>query len=119
MKMKCRAFDLEDVEKAWEHLDLVIVKDYGEYAYGHFLHTWDEGKRMLAQCRSCGGFILIQKSEFHSFSGGDDSYYADYFPVEDEKEAEQLNRMYDGFEIEKNFSGRYLCRTDFRLHWSR
>ena len=49
MSKMCRAFHLEDARIAWEHFDLEIVKDYGDFAYGHFLHTWDEGKRMLAK----------------------------------------------------------------------
>lgn len=119
MGNKCQAFDFEDAEEAWEHMSLEILRDYGDFAYGHSLHTWDDGKRMLARCKTCGGFILIQKSEFHSFSDGDDSYYTDYFPVEDEKEADKFNKMYSGFDIEKAFPERYLCMTDLRLHWSR
>ena len=119
MRKKCQAFTLKDAQAAWSHLDFEIVEDYGDRAYGHFLHTWDDGKRMLARCRTCGGFILIQKSEFHSFSDDDDSYYTDYFPVEDEKEADYLNKMYDGFAIEKAFPKRYLCMTNGRLHWSK
>ena len=118
MGKKCRAFDLKDERKAWEHLDLEIIKEYGSYAYGHSLHTWDSGERMLARCKTCGGLILIQSSEFHSFCD-DDSYYTDYFPVDSEEEAEKLNKMYNGFEIETEFPERYLCRTNGSLHWSK
>lgn len=118
MKKRCEAFEMKDLREAWEHMDYRIVKDYGDYANGHNLHTWDDGKRLLAKCRTCGGFILIQRSEFHSFSDGDDSYYTDYFPVENEEEAEKYNELYDGFEIERRFPGRYLCMTNLRLHWS-
>ena len=118
MSKKCHAFALKDAEAAWEHMQLETVKDYGDYAYGHYLHTWDDGKRMLTKCKTCGGFVLIQKSEFHSFMGGDDGYYTDYFPVEDEIEADKYNQMYVGFEIEKAFPERYLCMTNLRLHWS-
>ncbi len=119
MSKKCHVFDQKDAETAWKHMDLEIISDYGDYEYGHFLHTWDDGKRMLAKCKICGGLILIQRSEYHSFSDDDDCYYTDYFPVEDKEEAEKLNKMYDGFEIEKSFSERYLCKTNGRLCWSR
>ena len=119
MNKSCKAFEMKDPAEAWEHMRLDIIRDYGDCAYGHFLHTWDDGKRMLARCRNCGGFILIQKSEFHAFTDGDDSYYSDYFPVENEEEADRLNMMFDGFAIEKCFPKRYLCMTNSCLHWSR
>ena len=118
MSQKCQAFDFDDAKEAWEHMNFQILEDYGDYAYGHLLHTWDDGKRMLARCKTCGGYILIQKSEFHSFSDGDDSYYADYFPVKDELEAYELNRKYNGFEIEEAFPERYLRRDNLALRWS-
>ncbi len=116
---RCELFNTADLEEAVSHLDPEIVKDCGSDAYGHPLHTWDDGGRVLARCRKCGGYILIQRSEFHSFSDDDgDSYYTDYFPVDSEKEAEELNRRYNGFEIERAFKERYLCRSDLVYHWS-
>ncbi len=38
MEKKCLAFDMEDVGEAWKHMELEIIEDYGDRAYGHFLH---------------------------------------------------------------------------------
>lgn len=106
--MRCKAFDIEDRKEALEHIEMDIIKDYGDYAYGHCLYTWDDGKRLLAKCRKCGGYILIQKSEFH---GSDDSYYTDYFAVEDEEDAEEKNRLYDGFQLEFDSGVKRIIRS--------
>lgn len=116
MGKSCEAFLMDDVQKAWEHMDYEIVKDYGDRCNGHFLHTWDEGKRLLGKCKNCGGYVLVQRSEFH---GMDDDYYRDYFPVSSPEEAAELNRKYDGFAIEKQFEERYLKSTNGALSWSK
>lgn len=116
MGKECIAFRFQDAKEARRHMDYDIVKDYGGYAYGHPLYCWDDGKRYLARCRKCGGYILIQQSEFHGIQ--DNDYYADYFPVGGAQEAEEWNRMYDGFAIEAHFEKRYLMMTNLCLHWS-
>ena len=105
---------------AFEHFrgNLETVEDYGDRCGEHFLHTWDDGRRILLRCKACGGYVLLQKSEFHSFSD-DDSYYNDYFPVSGPEEAAELNRKYDGFGIESKFPGRYIIRDNLMApHWS-
>ena len=92
-----------------------VIKAYGDYANGHYLHTWDEGIPYLARCRNCGGYILVQESEFHEM---DDSYYIDYFPVSGAEDAEKLNHLYNGFQIEQHFTKRYFMMTNMKLHWS-
>lgn len=115
---KCIGFQLEMVTDALEHMDYEIIRDYGDYAYGHFLYTWDDGKRLLGRCRKCGGYILIQTSEFHSFTG-DDSYYTDFFPVDSEQEADELNMKYNGFEIESKFNEKYIIRDGIWIGWKK
>lgn len=117
MGKECIAFQIRDAKEAMRHMNCDIVKDYGDYAYGHPLHSWDDGKRYLARCRNCGGYVLVQKSEYHGMQ--DDDYYTDYFPVSGAEEAEELNRRYDGFAIERLFTKRYLMMTNLRLHWSK
>lgn len=115
---KCIGFQMKSVEEAIEHMDYEVVRDYGDYAYGNCLYTWDDGERFLARCKKCGGYLLIQHSEFHSFTG-DDSYYTDYFPVDSEQEAEELNKQYDGSAIEEKFPGKYIISDNggTRIKW--
>ena len=119
MEKACSAFALPTPEEARSHMELEMIRDFGSFAYGHPLYAWDDGKRMLARCRTCGGTVLIQKSEFHSFSDfSDDGYYTDYFPVKGLADAERWNRRCDGFALESKFPSRYLCVTNGRLHWA-
>lgn len=119
MNKSCIGFEMDDAQNALEHMKYEKITDYGDYAYGHNLHTWDDGKRILVKCKNCGGYILIQDSEYHSFGDSGDSYYTDYFPVDGEEQADELNRKYDGITIEREFPTRYLCVTNRRIHWSK
>ena len=119
MGKPCMAFSLEDAAAAYEHMKPVPVQEYGSSLYGHSLHTWDAGGRFLARCSACGGYILVQESEYHSFSDAPDDDYTDFFPVSSPEEADELNRKYSGSEIETAFPSRYLMRTNGRLHWSK
>ncbi len=116
----CRAFRMSDPHAAYEHIhsNWETVEDYGDRAYGHSLHVWDDGYRVLGRCRECGAYILAQFSEFHSISGDDDDYFSDHFPVADPAEADMLNREFDGFSIETDSRRRYLRETNFRSSWS-
>lgn len=115
----CIAFKFEDSREAYEHMNYEIVKGYGCMAYGHYLFTWDDSYRMLAKCENCGGYILIQSSEFHSFTDIGDSLYTDWFPISSPKDADEANRKHDGFQIESEFNDRYLMITNGSLGWSR
>lgn len=85
-----------------------IVEDYGDSCNGHLLHTWDDGKRILVRCRMCGCYVLIQRSEFHSFTDAPDAYYIDYFAVSDPEEARMLNQKYNGSQLELEFEGPHI-----------
>lgn len=113
----CIAFSMSSAFEAWKHMDgYEVIERYGEQCNGHWLHTWDDGERLLVRCRSCGGYILVQKSEFH---GREDDYYTDYFPVASSEEAHALNEWFDGFSIEEGFPDRFLMSTNGRLSWSK
>ena len=112
----CVAFSIEDANEAWQHMRCYsIVQDFGDKCNGNFLFCLDEGRRYLAKCKKCGGYFLVQKFESH---GEKDDYYADYFPVDGLKECVELNKRYDGFQIEESFPKRYLKMTNLRYHWS-
>ena len=112
----CIAFSMEDAEEAFKHMDKELIKDYGGSCGKNILHTWDDGSRKLMRCRKCGGYMLLQLSEFHGME--DDSYYADYFPVSGPEEAQMLNEKYNGEEIEEKFPHRWMI-ADSRPHWNK
>ena len=121
MGKPCIAFSMENARDAWDHIrgNMEIIVNYGDEFEGKFLHTWDAGERKLCRCRLCGGYVLWQNSEFHG-TMSDDSYYTNVFPVSGEEEAEELNRRWDGWEIEDEFPGKYLIQDDNKApHWSR
>ena len=120
MGQPCIGFKEDRAIDAFEHFkgNLEVVEDYGDRCGGHFLHTWDDGCRLLLKCKACGGYVLLQKSEFHGFTG-DDSYYSDYFPVSGPEEAAELNLKFSGDDIEHDFPGRYIMRDNLMApHWS-
>ena len=109
MRKTCRAFQLKDTQAQNEHLHhLIKIEEYGEACNGHYLHTWDDGHRYLCCCPLCDALVLVQVSEFHAY---DDDYYKDYFPVASKKEAERLNKKYDGWQIEKTYKGKRIYRN--------
>ena len=112
----CIAFSMDDAEKAYQHMDREQVKDYGSSCGKNILHTWDDGSRVLMRCKNCGGYILLQMSEFHGME--DDAYYADYFPVSGPKEAQMINEQYDGDTIEEKFPHRWMI-ADGHPHWNK
>ena len=116
--MKCKGFEMKDAAEAYRHMELQLVEEYGDRAYGHYLYTWDDGERYLCRCKACGGYVLVQQSEFHDMMGGDDSYYTDYFPVDSPEEADELNRKYDGFAIELESGIRFMIADRNSPHWS-
>ena len=118
MREKCHVFENSRAEDAFAQLELEEVENYGEEKYGHYLHVWDQGCRKLMRCRTCGAFILMQQSVFLSFVNALNSEYIDWFPVSGPKEADELNRRYDGYQLERRFEGRYLRSTNGVPYWS-
>ena len=112
----CIGFSMDDAEKACRHMDTERIKDYGDTCGKNRLHTWDDGRRVLMRCKNCGGYILLQVSEFHGME--DDGYYVDYFPVSGPREAQLINEKYNGEKIEEEFPHRWLI-ADGHPHWSK
>ena len=111
----CKGFNLDSVRKTYEHFrgHLIMLKDYGDVCNGHCLHAWDDGGRRLYRCTVCGGLVLRQVSEFHGFEN--DDYYTDFFPVDSEEEANQLNEKYSGYELEKTWTGKRVFLNNGKL----
>lgn len=102
----CAGFDLPTATEAFEHFRGMLEElwDYGDMCNERCLHTWDDGGRKLYLCHDCGGLVLVQNSEYHGEEN--DDHYTDYFPVDSAQEAEQLNELYGGWAIEKEWKGK-------------
>lgn len=104
-KICCIFFeDKNNIQEIYKKLD--VVERYGDCSKDEdgnvlkYLHTWDEGYRTLKKCSKCGNYVLLQASEIHLF--GEDVYYTDYIAVDSPEHARELNKKYNGFEIEKD-----------------
>ena len=95
MKICCMFTD----KGSFDRRNLEFIKDYGSECNGHYLHTWDDGGRSLYRCKKCGAYVLKQYSEIHM----PDKTYIDYFPVRDQRHAEEVNEKYDGSSIETDY----------------
>lgn len=114
----CDAFLMDDPKEAYAHMKLKTIIEYGDELNGKNLYVWDEGERRLCRCNACGGYVLVQSSEYHSFTDDPDGYYTDFVPVSSEAEADRINERYDGFELESKSGIRFLCKTNGELSWS-
>ncbi len=118
----CCLFQYATAEEAAQNRDFEVLENYGDIYFDsngnavHFLHTWDDGYRLLVRCKRCGALFLLQRSEFH---GIEDSYYTDYFAVADREEALKLNAVYGGFTIEQEFTGLRIWSTNDQWIWNK
>ena len=115
---KCCLFFYPTVEEAVKNMRFELVEEYGKTFYNsdgtekHNLHKWDAGQRALVRCTSCGALYLRQLSEFHDTIGGSNCYYTDYYQVESREEALSINEEYDGSNLDKEFSGPTIKRSN-------
>ena len=96
-------------------MKLKKVINYDNSTYNHPIYIGDEGERYLCKCENCGGYVLVQYSEYHGFD--DDSYYIDYIEVDGQEAAEEVNQKYSGFSLETESGIRYLAKTGNTLVW--
>lgn len=111
----CKAFSIQDPNEAYDHMKLTPVMQYGKSAYNHPLHMWDTGERYLCKCENCGGYVLVQDSEYHGIE--DDDYYTNYIEVDSPEAADEINKKYSGSELEMKSDIKYLARTGNKLVW--
>lgn len=79
-----------------------------------FLYRWDDGKngyRKLVRCEKCGSFYLVQCYKLNKFSDNSDIQYEDWYPVDDEAQADLLNRKYTGIELEHRMKEVYRSQS--------
>lgn len=92
-------FDFDDVETAYSNMDFNTIKDFcgvfknSDGSVKHWLFVWDDGERALWQCKKCGAYFIHQCSEYH---GAEDSYYSDWYQVENETKAIMINEELNG-----------------------
>ena len=117
----CHLWEMEDANAARKGFRGTLVREYGEETTledGTVLHdnyVWDEGDRYLVRCKECGGLVMAQKSEFHSFSD-DDDYYSDYIPIASVEEADLLNLLWYALDLE-GYPYRGLRGNNFQYFW--
>ena len=122
-RFPCHIYEIEDAGEAHKSFRGELIKEYGDdvrLENGQFLHgnyMWDEGSRNLVRCRMCGGLLIKQYSEFHSFSDSPDGYYEDWIPVASEKEADLLNILLSEMEME-NVPCRHIRGNNGDIFWT-
>jgi len=113
----CCIFSENSPEAAMKKLHWAKVEEYGSFAHGHSLHTWDSGERFLARCSSCEKLLLIQDSEYSDPFTWKDDDYRDIYPVKSVEEAEEINKQYDGFSLERELARRALFIWNGKPLW--
>jgi len=119
---RCCLFDFENISQAHIQMNFKMIRDFGDTAYNsdgsvkHYLHTWDDGDRILVQCQNCGAFFIVQSSEYH---GQEDSYYRDWYQVEDEQRAIVINNMLGGWDLENKYNAPWIKATNEVFAWNR
>lgn len=119
----CHIYDIADAKEAYVSFRGERIKEYGDdvsLADGTVLHDnymWDDGGRSLVRCKKCGGLLIMQSSEYHSFSDSPDGYYTDWIPAASVKEANLLNILSDVAEME-DAPCRHIRRNNGEVFWT-
>ncbi len=121
-RFPCHIYEIPDAYKAYDEIKVGWAKEYGDNVsledgtVLHWNYVWDDGKRFLIRCKACGGLLLIQCSEFHSFTDDPDGYYEDWIPVSSVEESDLLNILYGPWELD-NCDIRHILHNNGKLHW--
>ncbi|MBP3460278.1 MAG: hypothetical protein J6K58_13800 [Lachnospiraceae bacterium] len=101
--------------------NFVVIKEYDpcprnkDGSIRWFLYRWDDGKsgvRRLVRCRHCGSFFLIQAYHLNKFSKYAAYQFEDWYPIENEKEADRVNDTYTGLQWELQHKPAVQCADD-------
>lgn len=121
----CCIFSYDKPSKAIHHLEYDVIRDLGNRVYKddgsikHSTHVWDSGGRKIIRCKKCNAIFLYQWSEFHDSIGIQDSFYENYYLVDDVNEAIDLNNKYNGLELETKHTGLRLWNSGDDWYWSK
>ena len=122
-RFPCHIYEMADAKEAYDSFRGELIKEYGDEVTlddGTVLHgnyMWDDGSRTLVRCKECGGLLIMQSSEYHSFSDSPDGYYSDWIPVASEEEADLLNILLDAMEME-SVPCRHIRRNNKAIFWT-
>ena len=122
-RFPCHIYEIADAKEAYDSFRGELIKEYGDDVTlddGTVLHgnyMWDDGSRSLVRCKKCGGLLIMQSSEYHSFSDSPDGYYKDWIPVASEEEADLLNVLLGAMEME-NVPCRHIRRNNGDVFWT-
>ena len=121
----CHVWEIKDAEEAKKTFKGTLVRDYGGYTaledgtVLHYNYMWDDGTRFLTRCDECGGLVIYQRSEYHSgFGDDDDGFHQDWIPVASVEEADLMNILWNGLDLE-GYSFRHLRGNNFKRFWTR
>ena len=116
-RFPCHIYEIADAKEVYDSFRGELVKEYGDNVTlddGTVLHEnymWDDGRRSLVRCKECGGLVIVQSSEYHSFLDSPDGYYRDWIPAASEEEADLLSILFDATELEVFPAGIYAETT--------
>ncbi|MBR2660527.1 MAG: sel1 repeat family protein [Clostridia bacterium] len=123
-RFPCHFWETGDAEEAEKAFRGTLVRDYGEYTaledgtVLHYNYMWDDGARFLTRCDECGGLVIMQRSEYHScFDDDGDGYYQDWIPVASVEEADLMNILWGGLDLE-GYPFRHLRGNNFKYSWT-
>jgi len=122
-RFPCHIYEIADAVEAYASFRGELIKEYGDnvtLSDGTVLHwnyMWDDGSRYLVRCKKCGGLLIMQSSEYHSFSDSPDGYYKDWIPAASVKEADLLNILLGAMEME-NVPCRHIRRNNDDVFWT-
>ena len=122
-RFPCHIYGMADAGEAHRAFRGELVREYGDNValedgtVLHWNYEWDDGSRDLVRCGECGGLLIRQSSEYHSFSDDPDGYYRDWIPAASVEEADLMNLLLGALEMEQ-VPCRHLRSNDFSWFWT-
>ena len=122
-RFPCHVYEIADAKEAYDSFRGELIKEYGDDVTlddGTVLHgnyRWDDGGRSLVRCKKCGGLLIMQSSEYHSYSDSPDGYYKDLIPAASVAEADLLNILLGAAEME-NVPCRHIRGNNGDVFWT-